>query len=68
MATQNSPRDSWDGTTQEIAAIHLQTDSDAVTGDPRSESERFAEGCEERMLANERITRRTNWRRICFNR
>ncbi|HEX8854752.1 MAG TPA: hypothetical protein VF752_04055 [Thermoleophilaceae bacterium] len=68
MASQNSTRDSWDGTTQEIAAIHLQTDSNAVTGDPRTESERYAEGCEERMLAMERTTRLTAWRRICFNR
>lgn len=66
MASTNSPTDSWDGTTQEIASVHLETGSGGVTGDPRSESERYAEGSEERMLANERSCLRSRWRGICF--
>ncbi|HET9948075.1 MAG TPA: hypothetical protein VFQ22_04015 [Longimicrobiales bacterium] len=66
MDAEESPTDSWEGTTQEIAVVHLETGNATFTGAPRDEAERYAEGSEERMLANERSAGRARWRRICF--
>lgn len=63
-----SAADGWEGMTEEIAAVHLETARRRITGDPRDESERYAEGSEELMLQNERRALRSAWRRICLKR
>lgn len=66
MEQEDSATDSWEGTTQEIAVVHLETGSASFTGAPRDDAERYAEGSEERMLENERSLAGQRWRRICF--
>jgi hypothetical protein len=66
MDTEEASIDSWEGTTQEIAVVHLETGNASLNGAPRNEAERYAEGSEERMLANEHSSTGARWRRICF--